>query len=72
MNLICENPALKISRKVMNVIYCDLWICKLKSFCVWMICDVVCHSVINSCSLYKWRHDHHEPVPVVVVSILVL
>ena len=57
MNLICLSPASEISRKVGSVIYCNLWICKLKNFYVWMICNVVnvvCHNIINNCSLYRW------------------
>ena len=57
VNLICLSPALKIGRMVMTVIYCDLSIGKLKNFYVWMICnvvDLVCHSEIDGCSLYRW------------------
>ena len=57
VNLICVSPALKISRMVRSMIYCNLWICKLKNFYVWMMCNevnVVCHSMISGCSLYRW------------------
>ena len=40
---------------VMNVTYCDLWIDNLKSFYVWIICDVndaVCHGKVYGCGLY--------------------
>ena len=42
---------------VMIVIYCNLWSSKQKSFYVWMIYEevnVVCHSEIDGCNLYRW------------------
>ena len=57
VNLIYVIHALKICRMVVNVTYCNLWINNLKSFYVWMICnvnDVVCHGEVNGCGLYRW------------------
>ena len=55
VNLIYMGPALKISMMVVNVTYCNLCIGNLKSFYVWMICnvvDVVCLSEVDGCDLY--------------------
>ena len=49
MNLICMIHALKIGRMVMSVTYCNLGIDNLKSFNVWMICNVtivVCYGEV--------------------------
>ena len=57
VDLICVSPALKIGGMVMTVIYCDVWIGKLKNFYACMICnvvDVVCHGGIDGCGLYRW------------------
>ena len=56
VNLIYVVHALRICRIVMNVTYCDLWINNLKSFYVWMICNVVYvvyHSEVDGCGLYR-------------------
>ena len=57
VNLIYMSPSLKISRMVVNVTYCDLWIDNLKSLYVWMICnvvDMVCHGKVDGCGLHSW------------------
>ena len=53
VNLFYISPALKVSRMVVNVTYCNLWIDELKYFCVWIICNevnVVNHGKVNGCS----------------------
>ena len=73
-NMICVSPALKIGRKVINMIYCDLEIGKLKNFYVWMICNVVnvvCCGTINGCNLYRWSVSVMS-CPCVAAFILVL
>ena len=55
-NLIYVTPVFKIGRMVMKVTYCNLWIDNMKSFYVWMICnvvDVLCCGKINCCGLYR-------------------
>ena len=57
VNLIYRFHAWKICRMVMNVTYCNLWIDNLKSFYVWMVCNVVnvvCHGEVDGCGLYSW------------------
>ena len=55
MNLICVIHALKSGMMVMSVTYCNLGINNLRSFNVWMICDVtgaMCHAEVCGCILH--------------------